>query len=182
MGSTSAARRELATVERKLQNLVTAIADGLRHASVRQQLDQVEARCTELRAQIGAPAPARPVFPANIAALYRQRVTELERAVADNKSPAVLEAARDLIERVVVHPPIEPGDGHLVELEGAIASMLRVAGVATPDVPSSKESQRHPPAGLDLFTSSVKKAQGAKPLALILVVRPPHQDFAFAGG
>ena len=168
---TEAARRELTTAERKLQNLVGAIADGLRHASVRQQLDQLEARCTELQAQIGAPAPARPVFPPNIAALYRQRVADLERAVADKKSPAVLEAARALIERVVVHAPAEPGDRHPVELEGSLPSMLRVAGMATPASPVSQASRGHPSADLDLFAWSVKKAQGANPHACLLLSR-----------
>ncbi len=97
--NTEAARRELATAERKVQNLVDAIANGLRNASTKQQLDQLEARCEELQAQIGAPAPARPIFPSNLAAVYRGHVTKLERAVADKKSPAVLEAARALIER-----------------------------------------------------------------------------------
>lgn len=155
------ARRDLATAERRLANLVEAIADGLRNASLQQQLHVLEKKCDDLRAQIGAPLPTSPVFPANLAATYRQGVTELERAIADNKTPAVLEAARALIERVIVHAPPDDEGNHPIELEGAIGGMLRAGDTVMPMSSASKDTAGEADAGSDLFTCSVKKALGA---------------------
>jgi site-specific DNA recombinase len=49
---------ELATVVRKLDGLVEAIADGLRAAGLQQRLDDLEARKVELETQLAAPAPS----------------------------------------------------------------------------------------------------------------------------
>lgn len=126
------ARRDLATAERRLANLVEAIADGRRSPSLRQQLDALETKCEALRVQIGAPLPPRPVFPADLAETYRRRVGELEHAIADRKTPAVQEAARALIGRVVIHTPPDDGSDHPIEVEGEIEVMLRAGGMTGP--------------------------------------------------
>lgn len=76
-------RRELGVVERKLAGLVDAIADGLRTAGLRERLEELEARQTELRREIAAGdamAPA-PVCLPNLSELYRVRVTNLRDAM-----------------------------------------------------------------------------------------------------
>ena len=166
------ARRDLATAERRLANLVEAIADGLRNTSLKQQLHVLETKCDALRAQIGAPLPASPTFPPNLAATYRQRVTELECAIADNKIPAVLEAARALIERVIVHAPPDDEGTHPIELEGAISGMLRAGGTVMSISSASKDTAGQADPGSDLFNGSVKKALGAKPQPCFLRPSP----------
>ncbi len=52
--------RELATVERKLNGLIDAISDGFRAAGLQAQLDGLEARRSELKGKLSAPAPATP--------------------------------------------------------------------------------------------------------------------------
>ncbi len=175
-GSLDGARRDLSTAERRLGNLVDAIADGLRNASLKQQLHVLETKCDALRAQIGAPLPAAPIFPANLAATYRQRVTELERAIADNKTPAVLEAARALIERVIVHAPPDDEGTHPIELVGAISGMLRAGGTLIPILSASKDTAGQADPGSDLFTCPVKKALGAKPRLACLCAPVDRQD------
>lgn len=154
-----AARRELAQAERKLANLVDAITEGLRHASLLRQLDELEAKCEQLRARINAAAPIRPLFPSNLAEVYRQRVTEFERALASRRTPEIIEATRGLIERVLVHPIPTRGGEPAIELEGSLVAMLRAGGAAVRAAPG----QRRPdPVDLDLFESSVKEASGAE--------------------
>jgi len=53
-------KRELATVKRKLDGLVEAIADGLRAPGLQQRLDELEARRKEIEEGL-ATAPTTPV-------------------------------------------------------------------------------------------------------------------------
>jgi len=152
-----AARRDLAVAERKIANLVDAIASGLRNASLQRQLDELETRCETLRERVARASPIRPVLPANLAVVYRSRVEELEQAVADRKSPDVLEAARALIHKVVVHPNDDPEGEPLIELEGSLADMIEAGGAKAPQ-PRRGDSQAA--AGLDLFRRSIKEASG----------------------
>jgi DNA invertase Pin-like site-specific DNA recombinase len=156
-----AARRDLAAAERKLANLVDAIADGLRHTAIQRQLDELEARCAALRARIAEASPLRPVLPPNLAQFYRDRVADLEQAVADRRAPDVLEAARALIHQVVVHPADDPDGEPRIELEGSLADMLTAGGAALTKPPGR---QADSPADLDLFRRSVKEASGGSAL------------------
>jgi DNA invertase Pin-like site-specific DNA recombinase len=158
-GDADAARRDLAVAERKLANLVDAIAGGLRNASLQRQLDELEARCETLRQRVARASPIRPVLPPNLAAIYRNRVAELEQAVGDQKSPDVLEAARALIHKVVVHPNDDPEGEPMIELEGSLADMIEAGGAKSPN-PGKGDSQAA--ASLDLFTRSIKEASGGE--------------------
>jgi site-specific DNA recombinase len=152
-----AARRDLANAERKLANLVDAIADGLRNAGLQRQLDELETRCEALRQRIAKASPVRPLLPPNLATVYRNRVAELERAVADRTSPDLIEAARALIHEVVVHPTDDPEGEPVIELEGALVSMVEAGGAKLPTKDDTQTA-----ASLDLFRRSVKEAQGGK--------------------
>ena len=152
-----AARRELTGVERKLGNIVNAIADGLRNLTLQRQLDELEARRTALEAEIAAAPGPRPLLPPDLAHTYRRRLTELEQAVADRRTPDVLEAARALVDKVILHPGDDPDEPHRIEVVGAIEAMLRAAGVNAPDqAVDASTAVDH-----DLFVSSVKEAAGA---------------------
>ncbi len=153
------ARRDLAQAERKLSNLVDAIADGLRHQSLRRQLDELEARCEQLRSQVDRAPPIQPLLPANLSHVYRQRVAQLEQAMISRRTPEVLEAARTLIDQVVVHPPKDPDGEHIIEIIGAFGAMLE-AGGAQPE-PAQGRSTRLS-ADRCLFERSVKEAQGGR--------------------
>lgn len=154
-----AARRELAQAERKLANLVAAITEGLRHASLLRQLDELEAKCEQLRARIRAAVPTRPLLPPNLAERYRQCVAEFEKALAAHRTPEIVEATRRLIDRVLIHPHSTPGGEPAIELEGALMAMLRVGGAAVQAPPGQRRPE---PVDLDLFESSVKEASGAE--------------------
>jgi site-specific DNA recombinase len=124
-GGRTAATRQLAETERKLEHLLEALADGIRGPGLQQKLDHLEAERRRLEAVLTQPAPEPVRLHPNLAELYRQKVAELQRAF---EQPATRDAAfdilRQLIERVTLHPT---GDGFEVELEGEIVAMVQAA-------------------------------------------------------
>jgi hypothetical protein len=121
----SAFRRELTEVERKLDELIDAIASGYRSASLQQRLDHLETRRVELGALLQAAPPPQPLLHPNLAELYRQRVADLHAALADPvDGTKAVELVRTLIERVEVKPK---DDVLEIELVGAIAQMVHLA-------------------------------------------------------
>jgi DNA invertase Pin-like site-specific DNA recombinase len=155
-------RRALAEVERQVTNLVDAIANGLRSPGLQARLDALESRRAELAAGL-AEAPARlPAMHPNLTELYRTRVGDLQAALSANRSPEALEAARELIERVVIHPPGDPGGPPGIELVGQLMAMLEAGGTA---VSSAQRAFAMPV--LKTFASSAKEGQGGR--------RPPRE-------
>jgi hypothetical protein len=122
---------ELKAVERKIANLVEAIEDGLADPGVRQRLADLRARQRVLLDQEGKATPAPPALHPNLAQVYAKRVTALREALDAGDGAEVLEAARALIETVVVSPPDDPGDPPCIELTGNLMAMLRAGGVNT---------------------------------------------------
>lgn len=101
-----ARQRELHAVERKLANLVEAIAEGLKAPGLQQKLAELEARRQELcAAQDADTAPAPPALHPNLAQVYAERVATLRKALEAEDGVEALEAARALIDAVVVHRP-----------------------------------------------------------------------------
>jgi site-specific DNA recombinase len=117
-------QRELEGVERQISKLIDALTEGFRGPSRQQKLDNLEARKTDLERKLqSTPAPAPALHP-NLAGVYRERVTQLHAALRASPDRAgALEAARSLIERVVLHPSSE-GNGLEIELVGEIAAMV----------------------------------------------------------
>lgn len=113
---------ELATVKRKLDGLIDAIAGGLRAAGLQQRLDELESRKSELEARLATPASPPVRLHPNLAQLYRDKVAELHVALSDPELRAeALELIRGLIERVELHP--DEG-GYRIELVGEITNMM----------------------------------------------------------
>jgi site-specific DNA recombinase len=108
----------LQQVERQVTNLVDAIAEGLRAPGLQARLDALEARRARLQAEaLAAPASA-PLLHPKLAEIYRTRVADLHRVLASGDAPDALEAARALIDRIIVHPPGDGGGSPSVELIG----------------------------------------------------------------
>ena len=101
-------RRELRGIERQIANLVDAIADGLASAGLRAKLDGLEARKAELARLTAATPHSVPALHPNLAEVYRKRVATLHDALNAGDAPTPWEAARALVDRVVIH---RPGDG-----------------------------------------------------------------------
>jgi hypothetical protein len=87
-------------------------------------------------------------------------VRDLHAALTDRDHPEALEAARSLIEKVVVYPPETDNDPPRVVLVGDLIALLQAGGVSSPQ---SGAQSVAPDGVLSMFVSSIKEAPGAKP-------------------
>ena len=123
------AEKRKGEIERQLDGLITAIAEGLRSPGLQQRLDALEAERRQIDATLAAPAPSPVRLHPDLAELYRKKVQALHEALHDPATEAeALEIVRSLIEQVIVRP--RQGGGVEVELVGEIAAMVEVAQAA----------------------------------------------------
>ncbi|GGJ40892.1 recombinase family protein [Neoroseomonas lacus] len=165
-----ARQRELQAIERKLTNLVEAIADGLKATGIQQKLVDLETRQAELKAAMATEVPAAPALHPDIAQVYAERVAELRQALDADDGSDVLEAARALVDTVVVSPPDDPGEPPIIELTGNLIAMLKAGGARlAPDDASLDASLT------GLLSRSVKG--GARGSSLPRCFLLPHWQF-----
>jgi site-specific DNA recombinase len=140
-------RRELDEVQRKLDGLIEAIADGFRAPRLQAKLDELEQRKASLAAAIESAPTSAPRLHPNLSELYRRKVETLQEALADPATQTeALEIFRGLIERVSVR---HTEKGAEVELIGEIANMVTLSAGA--------ES-----VGKEPYRSSVKVVAGVR--------------------
>ena len=157
MGCNAGRGRELEAVNRKLAGLIDAIADGLRGEGLQHKLDTLESRKRTLEREMVATPSPRPALHPTLAQIYRAKVADLQAALHDPADGhAALEAARGLIERVVIHPGAA-GEGFEIELTGEFAAMLGL-GME----PGRGGLTQRSASGHDLFLSSVKVVAGTR--------------------
>lgn len=125
-------RQALHAVERQIANLVDAIANGLRAAGLQAKLDALEARRTELAASLAGEPAIAPALHPNLGQVYRSRVATLQDALARKDAPEALEAARALIDRVVIRPTAGPDEPPGIDLCGQLIAMLQAGGAKLP--------------------------------------------------
>lgn len=154
-------QRDLSSIERKMANIVDAIGDGRASPSLLAKLQTLEAQQEKLQAH-PAEAPALPpALHPGIAQVYATKVNDLQAALTREAQPEALEAARALIDQVIVSPPETDGDPPGVELIGELMALLKASGIGTEHTPKAASLDD---AVLSLFVSSVKEAPGAEPL------------------
>jgi site-specific DNA recombinase len=131
---------------------------GLCGTAVQQRLDELEGKRANLQTAMQNPPNPPPALHPNLAEIYRARVTNLAVALDQGDDPEALEAARALIDKVIVSPPKHVDDPPEVELIGELTASLRAAMLG------HEASVNDAAAGsvLGLFASSVKKAPGGK--------------------
>jgi site-specific DNA recombinase len=126
-------RRELAAAERKLNNVLEAIAEGLRSPGLQAKLATLETQRAQLAQAAAASQPTPIRLLPNLGEAYRRRLAKLsDRLTGAPSDREALQTARRLIERVVVHPgpPRKPPG---ITVEGHLAHML---AAAQPDLPA----------------------------------------------
>lgn len=126
-------KRELEVAERKLGNLLDAIADGLRSPGLQAKLTAAEAEQQRLRTAMTTARPTPIRLRPDIGAVYREKLARLREALATKDDPVALETARALIGRVTIHPAarrVTPD----ITVEGHLANML---GIAQPNLSMS---------------------------------------------
>ncbi len=147
--------RELDNIDRKIDRLVDALAEGLESAGVAAKLEELERRKAELEMQRSNTASAPVVLHPNLAELYQQQIENLRDSLAslDTRTEA-LEVIRSLIERIVLHP-VE--NGFEIELVGEIANMVALANGISLESKKAASNQKD----LNTYHSSVKVVAGA---------------------
>jgi hypothetical protein len=147
-------QRELLAVERQIDNLIDAIADGLRAPGLQARLDALEAKRGALMAAIEANQAAIPQLHPSLAAAYRAHVARLRERLQGPDAAEALEAARALIDHVVVSPPPHAGDPPAIELVGELHQIIAAAAAEPASAsPPAPDATRHPV--LATFISSV---------------------------
>ncbi|MDB5381338.1 MAG: recombinase family protein [Rhodospirillales bacterium] len=119
-------RRELDAAERKLRNLLDAIAEGIRSSGLQAKLSGSEAEVERLRLSLASTKPTPVRLMPNLGHAFRRNLERLREALNAGNNPEALEAARALIERVIIHASprgTPPG----ISVEGHLAQMLTAA-------------------------------------------------------
>jgi hypothetical protein len=134
--------------------------DGFRTEEMKQQLEALSQQKAQLQARLSAPAAKAPSIHPNLAELYRSKVATLQTELAKSNggNSAVLEALRDLIERVDFGPGTA-GEPEII-LTGALSAMVRL-GLGDKQALSAPSTVRDG-AVSDLFACSVKVVAGAR--------------------
>lgn len=153
-GARTGHRTELAAVERKIANLVEALAEGVaRSGAVSTKVAELDRRADVLRAAVSAAPPGRPRLHPRLAKVCRDRVARIRDAMAGVGSAEALEAARALIDQVIGSGPTDGGGPPDIELVGDLPEMLKAAG--------AQPFQRGNPEGMArLLCALASSAQG----------------------
>ncbi len=116
-------QRELQAVTRKVSAMVDAIEAGAFNSSVKERLDQLERRKSELENALASASTASPVrIHPNVAKIYRKKAEQLEKLFEDETTKdEAFTIVRSLIDRVVLTPTDE---GLIAELHGDLAGIL----------------------------------------------------------
>jgi hypothetical protein len=122
--SLSAAEREIARIEARRRKLVESIMEGVPASEVKDELNANAARREELKAKLAAADEPPPLLHPEMARIYREKVTQLARALQepDTRSEAT-EALRGLVDAIVLTPD-QDGETLQIELRGNLAAML----------------------------------------------------------
>ncbi|WP_081035769.1 recombinase family protein [Rhodobacter capsulatus] len=124
------AERALSKVTKELENIVTAITEGMFHPSMKAKMDALEAQKAGLEAKLAAlPAPSPVILHLGIADVYAAKISDLAEALNDAESrPEAVEILRGLIEKIVLRPDADAANGHVIELYGELGSILSLCG------------------------------------------------------
>jgi site-specific DNA recombinase len=115
------ARRELAAVERRLKEILNALAEGFRTESWKAELVTLDAQKAKLTADLVE--PPMPALHPHMADVFRQKATTLAAGLEhDEQRDAARLALRGFLDKIV----IPEGDG-LLQVVGNIGSMLAAA-------------------------------------------------------
>jgi hypothetical protein len=153
-------QRERVGIDRKIANLIEAISDGRSSSAILSKLAELEEQKAKFANQSSFSAPMAPALHPGIANVYAAKVGNLKAALANGNNPEALEAARSLIDKVIIHPPETDGEPPGIELIGELIALLQAAGMGRPQ---SFDTLAEPDPVLALFVSSVKEDLGAEP-------------------
>jgi site-specific DNA recombinase len=121
----TAKREELVRVERQISAIIDAIKEGIRTASMRDELMALETKKELLQTVVKQPRPSAARLHPGLAEVYRKKVERLRDELnRDELRSEATEVLRCLIEEIRLHPE----NGRLeIELIGSLAEILAFA-------------------------------------------------------
>ena len=124
------AERDLARVTNEIDNIITAIVQGMFHASMKARMDALEADKARLTARLAdVPEPEPVIIHPGLADTYARTIADLASALnADDTREEAADILRGLIERVVLTPDTTAPNGHAIELYGELGAILTLCG------------------------------------------------------
>ena len=148
------AERALAKITREIDNIVTAITEGMFHPSMKAKMDALEAQKSVLETKLAAlPAPSPVILHPGLADVYVAKVSDLAAALNDPASRAEAVAIlRGLIKKIVLTPDADAANGHVVELFGECGSILSLCDGGLGKRVAQKQKARGVSAGVGQVT------------------------------
>ena len=117
--------KELAQIDKKLEGLYDAIADGLRTQGLKVRLVELEGQKETLKAEIEVSPELAPSIHPNLSELYRSKIEHLHDSLNQNDTRTeAAETLRSLVEHIEVK---NTDDGIEIKLEGQIVNMIQTA-------------------------------------------------------
>jgi len=157
-----AAKQQLKQVKSQIATLIDNLSLTRGSPSMLQRLTDLETEAARLEQKAAETTQLNlhpSLHPGN-AQIYKAKVNALHEALTTQDNTAALEAARALIDRIIVHPPETDDDPPRIEVIGELTELLKTSGIAA-DSPAGPSQPSD--AVLDLFASSVKDGPGARP-------------------
>jgi site-specific DNA recombinase len=126
LSARGSAERLHAKVMKEIENIVTAISQGMFHPSMKEKMDGLEAQRTELETQLdAAPEPEPIAIHPGLAEIYRQKVANLAASLNDEATrPEATQLLRGLISEIRLYPDADAVGGHRIELSGELGAIL----------------------------------------------------------
>ncbi|WP_456304624.1 zinc ribbon domain-containing protein [Brytella acorum] len=134
----SAAKSELIRIDRQITATVDAIADGMFHPSMKEKMDKLEARKSELIYFLKDAQEPPPLRHPEMATYYRVQVATLYEPLQHNDDNTRIQAGgviRSLVSEIVLTPA---EDELLIDLRGDLAGILTLSLKSRTPAPLSR--------------------------------------------
>ena len=130
LSARASAEQDLAKVSQEIDNIVTAITQGMFHPSMKARMDALEADRIRLIQQLDEmPDPEPVALHPSLADTYARKVANLVSALnAEGTREEAAEILRSLIDKIVLIPDTTAPNGHAIELYGELGAILSLCG------------------------------------------------------
>lgn len=120
------AERQLAKVVKEIDNIVTAITQGMFHHSMKAKMDGLEVERASVEAKLAALPRQEPIaIHPGLADIYARKIGDLVSALnAEDTRAEAADILRGLIEKIILRPDPAAAGGHVIELFGELGAIL----------------------------------------------------------
>jgi hypothetical protein len=126
LSARAGAEQDLSKVTKEIDNIITAITQGMFHPSMKARMDALETDKARLAAQLAdLPEPEPITLHPGLADTYARTIADLVNALnADDTREEAADILRGLIEEIVLTPDTTAPNGHAIELNGELGAIL----------------------------------------------------------